>query len=88
MSAIKEKIILAKNKILVVSASASALVLTTATNAFAEEAGVTVDYAQIATNTQSSIVSAINAMLPTLAVLFGTVAAVKFAPRLIKKFFV
>lgn len=87
MSAIKEKIILAKNKILVVSASASALVFTTATNAFAEEAGVTVDYAQIATNTQSSIVSAINSMLPTLAVLFGTVAAVKFAPRLIKKFF-
>lgn len=87
MNVIKEKIISAKNKILVVSASASALVLTTATNAFAEEAGVTVDYAQIATNTQSSIVSAINAMLPTLAVLFGTVAAVKFAPRLIKKFF-
>ena len=87
MNFIKEKIISAKNKILVVSASASALVLTTATNAFAEEAGVTVDYAQIATNTQSSIVSAINAMLPTLAVLFGTVAAVKFAPRLIKKFF-
>lgn len=88
MKNVKEKIIFAKNKLLVASASASVAVLATATNAFAEEGGgATVDYASIATNTQSSVISAINAMLPTLAVLFGTIAAVKFAPRLIKKFF-
>lgn len=84
MNTFKEKIISANNKILVASASASVAVLTTATNAFAQEA--TIDYGSIATNAQTSIFSAISSMLPTLAVLFGTIAAIKFAPRLIKKF--
>lgn len=86
MNNVKEKIISAKNKILVASASASVFVLTTATNAFAAEEGVTIDYGSIATSTKDSVLGGVNAMLPILAGLFGTIAAIKFAPKLIKKF--
>lgn len=81
-----EKINSVKCKVLLGSSAAFVAVATTCTNAFAADGDVTIDYASIATNTKTSVLSGINAMLPTLAILFGTITAIKFAPRLIKKF--
>lgn len=83
---LKNKLSSAKDKLVLGSSVVASAVLTTAVNASAAETTLTIDYAGIANSAKSSIFEGINAILPVVAGIFGTILAIKFAPRLIKWF--